>query len=133
MIYRSRFISGFEKMSKFIFAVFPCKWFIRSNRLVNPDKGKCSNDFGENCCIQRAHSLYIWSFKGVVISLDLRGISTRLVTVGHSAKSPKSSVLTPNWILIPFYLICFVNIHHHVPSLRHFWTKWFFHKNTVNE
>ena len=47
-------------MSKFIFAVFPCKWFIRSNSLVNPDKGTCLNDFGENGCIQRANSLYIY-------------------------------------------------------------------------
>ena len=88
------------------------------------------HDFHENGSFQRAHSLYIWGFKGVVIIVDLRGISTRLVTVGHSAKSPKSSVLTPNWILIPFYLICFVNIHHHVPSLRHFWRSRFFIKKT---
>ena len=91
------------------------------------------HDCDENGSFQRAHSLYIWGFKGVVIILDLRGISTRLVTVGHSAKSPKSSVLTPNWILIPFYLICFVNIHRHVPSLRHFWRSWFFHKKNCEK
>ena len=91
------------------------------------------HDCDENGSFQRAHSLYIWGFKGVVIILDLRGISTRLVTVGHSAKSPKSSVLTPNWILIPFYLICFVNIHRHVPSLRHFWRSWFFYRKTARK
>ena len=92
------------------------------------------HDCDENGSFQRAHSLFIWGFKGVVIILDLRGISTRLVTVGHSAKSPKSSVLTPNWILILFYLICFVNIHHHVPSLRHFWrSRFFIKKKTVRK
>ena len=35
----------FRENVKFIFAVFPCKWFIRSNRLVNPDKGTCSYCF----------------------------------------------------------------------------------------
>ena len=59
MIYRSRFISGFEKCQNSFLLSFHAN-DSSDPSLVNPDNGTYLNDFGENYCIQRANSLYIY-------------------------------------------------------------------------